>query len=100
MSKVDDTLNLAAELVEKRGWTQKTYETRDGQVCLMGAVHMALGIEPNVFTDDETFNIYLAARDRLQDILDVDSPIEWNDQPERTKEQVVSALRAAARHAD
>ncbi len=91
--KTDDvgfTLLLAADEMERRGWCQYEMTDSRGRVCLMGAVKSAvIGARKN-------YDDYHEARLRLAAFLHCSLPENWNDNPERTKEQALEALRAAA----
>lgn len=103
-----DILDRAAGVVEKRGWTQRWYVNASGEVCPRGAIYVACGVEPDPYPEVEVVDwpgwspaAASAAMDAC-DLLDkaVDDYAEsWNDRPERTKEEVVSTLRAAAQAA-
>jgi hypothetical protein len=100
MTTVSDILNRAADLIEPEGaWTQYTLALNKDHVscdpkqddaacfCAMGAIVRAANIE-----DDE---YYEAALTELSAHVGFHVPT-WNDAPERTQSEVVSALRAAA----
>lgn len=85
-------LRDAAELIRTRGWCQGEYEI-DGCLCIFGAVHVALGREPDGigFT---TADRQIA--DALRSATGVVIVPDWNDAPGRTAEQVIAAIERAA----
>jgi 8-oxo-dGTP pyrophosphatase MutT (NUDIX family) len=94
-------LEEAANIIEKRGWVQKDWETTDGAVCAFGAMrHAAYGC---LFTSDITNDhIYFEARKALE--IQVHKSVgdeyysvpQWNDQKDQTKDNVVKIIRLAA----
>lgn len=98
-----DILDRAADLIEERGWNQGWYVNECGGLCAVGAMYTAAGVELPVgaeFPDipDEVSNAVLRAfrvfGDHVKRLASA-----WNDAPGRTKEEVVSTLRAAAQAA-
>jgi hypothetical protein len=100
-----DTLNLAADLIEERGWAKGSaawYGIETG-LCLEGAVGIAAdlpacGIRPL----SEDINICPAGQ-AVREYLELrpwrefnDGLWSWNDRTVRTKEQVIATLRATA----
>lgn len=75
----------AANLIETRGWHQGSYESKDGCLCIFGAVHQAA----NHGDYEEAWHL-------LWERTVTDSPIDWNDQPGRTKDEVLALLRETA----
>jgi hypothetical protein len=79
-------------------------------LCAVGALYAASGIEPEGYgqTDgredhwsgwnEEGWEATSRAQCALEDALNRWPP-DWNDAPERTKEEVISTLRAAAQAA-
>ena len=100
-----DILERAATLIEERGWNQGWYVNGCGGLCTTGAMFAAVGMEP-VLGQDSNWNTFneiafrsaQAAWDRFTAHVAQHAP-QWNDAPERTKEEVVSTLRAAAQAA-
>jgi hypothetical protein len=81
-------LSAAADLIEREGWIQNP--DREGPpYCAMTAVWRAntSGLLP-VFWD---------CGEALRTVLGTNSVSVWNDAPERTKAEVLAALRAAAK---
>ena len=112
MSKTaEEILQDAAAWLEENEWTQGVlfqWDNETGTVpvgaCAMGAIQM--GARKNVFdpkalqSPEEnkaiTLMIYQIRGGPIDDIL---HPIaRWNDQSWRTKEDVILALKGAARH--
>ena len=101
-----DILDKAADLIEQRGWAQGYFVDHRGGLCARGAIYAACGMEPDPdphvrIVEWPGWNPADPAWDALCQLdTAVDDFAEmWNDAPERTKEEVVSALRAAAQAA-
>lgn len=90
---VEQHLHLTAHLIS-RGWTQHTYRSNSGRMCIQGAQRLlhALG-----YGDDHTAN---QAAHRLQTTLTargIDQPYpNWNDTPGRTLSEVLHLIHTAA----
>lgn len=98
-----EVLNLAADEIERRGWTQAgesddPWGFEGGPVCAEGGLCTALGWRANLYgAAPETgltrqpavraFGEYLGTERRI---------FYWNDATGRTQEQVIEALRACA----
>ena len=81
----------AAQLIRKRGHAKGERKTNDGRLCLIGSLYEALGEQeeiPPLFT----WPPYLAVRQVLANRW----VSLWNDAPERTPDEVIAALEAAA----
>ena len=80
-------LNAAADYIEEHGWCQTVL--RDGErVCVIGAiraVHKGRSLEPR----DPVYGL-------LRERIGPDNIVAWNDDPGRTVEDVLAALRGAA----
>lgn len=94
-------LRDAAAILERDGWVQGALHKHGGGHCLMGSVHAALGflrMEP--LADEEpgsTGALLFRCSRRLGGLLpDIPYLPEWNDAPERTLEEVLALLHAAA----
>lgn len=83
---IRQALVRAAQKVEA-GWCQGEMSTPDGRVCIYGAIEAVAG-DP-----------FLAVRmiRRVREVVGRDFLGVWNDEPERTQQDVVRALRQAAR---
>ena len=86
----------AAEVIERLGWCQDTPGSSTGPVCVMGALHMAVFGTLNPMGHSARFK---EAWKRLCDSVG-GSCVIYNDTYGRTKEEMISALRAAARSGD
>ena len=91
----------AADIIEERGWHQGWFSRGlGGPVCALGAMNLALGgafasecvngSEPYVEELDK------AARRKARKKT-VQSISAWNDNPHRTKQQVVDLLRSLSK---
>lgn len=85
-----DTLLKAADRIERDGHHKgSAYDpVSRNRFCLVGAITMEAGHH----------DIFRAAAKLFESHLGRHDIVAWNDAPERTKEEVVSALRAAALH--
>lgn len=83
---VAKTLLKAADYIEKHGWCQGKWRNDAGEVCAYGAISSV----------ERCGLVRSGAAWRLGRFLNVVSVAGWNDQPDRTKEEVIAALRAAA----
>lgn len=87
----------AADLIEERGHAKGILETFDGKLCLLGALNMAAWGSARHHSGGYQALRYVEQfipgnNDRWRRYNGVD----WNNQPERTQEEVVAVLRAAA----
>lgn len=100
-------LKRAAAIITERGWYQGHYIDDQGQcVCPLGALHIAyaeaLGLRNPArhvgsWPEGSRPDPLQEAVNGLQDSISTrDWVADWNDAPGRTKEDVLSALRAAA----
>lgn len=104
----------AADLIERVGWTQKKYEeeifiterrwfrspkirTETVGYCIVGAIRHVIGSDDEMIASDLPRPKHWRIADQLSEEMGVGSIAGWNDEPERTKEEVVSALRAIAK---
>lgn len=115
--QIADTLDGAADNIEKFGWVQGSYGDRVGGYCALGGIIAALNYKP--FTnelEESGSNLFPATRDFLGDVLrrgeweitlpgpgqawpGTDPVPVWNDYRYRTKQQVLDTLRYAAKEA-
>ena len=113
----EDVLLKAAGIVEADGWHQGYYypepapecfdDERDRElsatapVCAMGAIRRAMTGYADVTPFAEEYTLFRQARHLLWQQVkseyggDLGVPV-WNDDPQRTKEDVVLALKRAA----
>lgn len=83
----------AAALIERVGWCQNSLRSKDGAVCMEGALATALGGSTKYNLLDG--GIGEQTWKRLQRNLGT-SPWLWNDQKSNTQDEVVAKLRAVA----
>ncbi len=81
-AEIDLILHAAADRIERDGWCQGSFEYA-GRVCMVAAICDVAG---DAFLRGEGI-IYLEDRIGTQNLM------AWNDDPGRTQEQVVTALR-------
>ncbi len=88
-----DILIKAREVLVTRGWTQGAYEDSKGCVCLYGALNVADGKEPQDETrNSAAFNEAVAA---LEDQIGCDYLDVWNDEYDRTVDDVLAVIDRA-----
>lgn len=107
-----EILNKAADVIEERGWHKGDFVSSvgfdgSGCVCVLGAINVAVGEVPYAVFEigdrDERTDAarvlaeYLGLVLRDGDVTEVGD--RWNDAEGRTKDEVVAALREAARKA-
>lgn len=91
----------AANIVERRGLAKGRQEDDDGHVCVQGAISIA-ATGATVNNGDayclatKMLSRYLRATGVEERLAPETGCAYWNNQPERTQEDVVGALRAAA----
>ncbi len=114
-----EVLNLAADLLERREWTQGNpgmLVSESDPLCIMGAIGAAAGVTETLrWSTTETLYYQPAVErcpahaavvahlgDRIEDVgsrILVEAEVqlwEWNDAPGRTAAEVIEVLRAAA----
>lgn len=97
-----EILTKAAAVIDERGWYQGASQDPFGTgVCAMGAMCVAVGLEPNAIADNPEFtdvviNVLTAADELENRWLDGESVTDWNDDSARTSEDVTTALRSVA----
>ena len=87
-----EVLLKAADIIEEKGWYQGNMIGPKGELCMLGALNVASDYSL------EYFNVRTVVRDHLHiSVKDKSFSLSnWNDAPERTKEEVIAALRGAA----
>lgn len=80
-------LRDAAELIRRDGLCKGSYSDIAGRRCAIGALMAASGTGQKP---------YMCARTALGTFLGNHSISAWNDEPERTADEVISALESAA----
>lgn len=107
---VPDHLRRAAEILEKRGWTQHiTYIRASGEVDVAGALALSFGVpeehlsgnmdEMAAYAPENKYAFLLAAWEYLEGFIR-EYPVDWNDDASRTEQQVKRTLKAAADELD
>lgn len=97
MATVSEVLDRAADLLGEWGWCQGGARKGDS-FCALGAIWFAASGAPPVgvtlpYTGERS--LYLAGRDAFGRVTGGNLG-SWNDEPGRTKKQVVVKLREAA----
>jgi hypothetical protein len=88
-----ENLLKAAQYIREHGWCQHRMEDTDGRVCLVGAIKRTLGMS----LDSLVFGIEFNKMDTFIGDKDLGG---WNDNPSRTKEEVIAALEGAAKRGE
>lgn len=112
LTDVQRVLNEAADYVEKFGLAKHIQRDRDMSLCVHGAIVLATGGVPCSMEDvgntgdhalecaaTKALAKYLLATGQKRGVYlrhSFAGMAEWNNEPTRTKEQVVSALRSAS----
>lgn len=96
----------AADLLEKHGLAKHCQRDSEGRMCMAGAIIVAAGGTPETFyswTGDALGSCYpsRAAWEAAMRVIKglpgcTYGPANWNNAPERTKDEVVAKLRAVA----
>lgn len=90
----------AAQIVQGRGHTKEVYQRESGEVCTVGALVLASGMDPDDYEGQATTAVEFFSS-RLWVAIGDQDPVEriaeWNDKPERTPAEVVAELIGAAR---
>lgn len=91
MNEVHKSLMKAVNIIDRRGWCQGQVELLTGEVCLARAIE--LGAEA-VYPDNEKLSheLFDFLYDKILSIHLEQTPIDFNDKPGRTKEQVQLTL--------
>ena len=95
---VADALDDAAGALEALGWCQGAFESVTGKRCALGAIEAACKQQGAGYVDA---HLQMAAEHQLGTHIGIGHFCipKWNDQPGRTEQQVLDALRAAAKEA-
>lgn len=102
-----DILNKAADWLEENAWCQNSLCRRGGisfnrivpdaeRCCLNGAIYMASGLDLGRTKKNQIAAISQAF-DLVEKSLGTRNPARWNDTKGRTKQEVIAALRKAAK---
>ena len=89
---IGDGLRAAAERIREVGLAKGATRRADGSMCALGAISWATG--------ESGFARYCAGRGLMLTVIGTEWVAEWNDAPERTADEVIAALEAAADLAD
>lgn len=90
--KVDVLLLEAANILEHSGWCQYAMQDEKGRLCMLGAIKMAM------YMKNVSGEYYQRSVIRVMQHIGGKTRYripEWNDEPGRTKAEVVKALRDA-----
>ena len=90
----------AAQIIRERGWIQDVGEGDHGEVCLAQAHENAMSEQfgrsgGDVWTRRD-YEAYEDSFDVMVRAIGSSQPWEWNDEPGRTKEEVIEALERMA----
>lgn len=107
LNEVGKTLWAAANYMEEHGHVKGVLRDEQGRVCLLGAINMVVfgkeSMHSRAAYDDPNITVRCkasrAVKDLLRDKLGTEyiyGEVYWNNQPERTKDEVVQVLRDAA----
>lgn len=89
----------AAELIRTHGLAKWRREDECGRLCLQGAISKALTGDAEGRDSDRATNAvhrHLIAMGVPRELTSPNGNAIWNNQPERTADQVINALEAAA----
>jgi hypothetical protein len=86
--QVADVLDDAADLLEREGWTQLDF-SHGSKRCAVGACLDVLTPQTEEFCSPAIRALY--------PLIGTDDVVGWNDDPARTKQQVLDTFRAAAK---
>lgn len=105
MSETMTTCQLrlkAAEEIENRGWHQGNYCGPNGEVCMLGALAYAAGVDVRAETKKSEMRLFdiPTLRQAIEEMgfrtmhtFRAQSVPQWNDAPDRKKEEVLARLR-------
>jgi hypothetical protein len=83
------TLLDAADQIETHGWIQHEDGDANSGFCVVGAIFRAFRYEPDSIDQEAIMQLRrYVARDNI---------VLWNDDPNRTKDEVITVLRQAGR---
>lgn len=92
---VQDVLERAARVIERDGWSQGDFGRGRNPHCLIGAIDCALDDMPPRGRGELYQKSVEVVRDRIgaADYEASGSLISWNDDPRRTRSEVLALLR-------
>lgn len=85
----------ALVVLETRGWCKDTVEEGDGRVCFIGAINVAIFGNAEITYGNATDLAREVRRHKLKlvnEFLGLPDVADWNDEPERTFEDVKTVL--------
>jgi hypothetical protein len=88
-----EVLGEAAELLMVDGWAQGSFHADDGRHCAIGAIAAIAG---QLDQFDTSRRIECRAVNLLRVTIQDNNIVAWNDDPHRTAEDVILALKRAA----
>lgn len=88
-----ELLRDGAAYIEKHGHTKRVLMDGVGRVCLIGAMYSIQAVEGG--SSDIKGKIYDLAQGAVRTVVG-DDPSHWNDEDERTPDEVCAAMREAA----
>lgn len=89
-----EMLAAVARLIESHGWCQGRYSDEDGRLCVLGAFRRLPGGQQVGALSAALEAVYLEVEGETED----GQVGTWNDQPGRTKEEVIAMVQNAKRH--
>lgn len=108
--KTSEVLENAADILERDGWCQGNLVRPNGSRCSIGAIRKALRDEMALKVRSDPDYIISPAMTHYQEKLAIQWVLDaaeatgsvmhlphWNDQPDRTKSEVLDAFRKAAK---
>jgi hypothetical protein len=96
MDTTSKILIRAAELIAERGWAQGVRVAHDGSACVLGALNkVATGQFDGSFVNYDLIIVQNRLEHAIYSPL-YDGLAAWNDAPDRTAEEVIDTLIAAA----
>ena len=93
---IADTLRRAAAAVRERGLAKGRYQDAENRVCTFGALALACFGDVRTFAAESGEVESIAAEVAREAGVPIYRLSEWNDAPERTADEVIAALEAAA----
>ena len=94
-ASVRQILGIAADLIDTRGHAKGIFATADGCLCTLGAIRQA-GIALDMSPYETTLAAGALRGHLITDFGGAITVAQWNDMEERSKDDVVTTLRAVA----
>ena len=99
IQQASDAMDRAAALIRKHGLAKGVQRDWGGRLCIHGALSVAISGETGHISDPlhqtATHALYLYLKGRGEDYILPTGVAGWNNQAERTAEEVIAALQAA-----